>query len=193
VALLVTMVVELMSCCGLAGLSALYQGRNDGEPRPSASVVPTSLKAKGGALAGGRLSPSLPTLPKPSLRAVAAARARLRETSREASKSPSNVLPMRPGYPSTALPEGASPMSQGRIAELKGGSHVSAFVRERLETSSGSSLGAGELRAAYETWCAVHHHKPLSVPKFAAELQVLGYEKWKSCGLIRYRGLRFAA
>jgi len=34
---------------------------------------------------------------------------------------------------------------------------------------------------------------PLSMPKFAAELKALGYDKWKSCGLIRYRGLRFAA
>jgi hypothetical protein len=31
------------------------------------------------------------------------------------------------------------------------------------------------------------------MPKFAAELKALGYDKWKSCGLIRYRGLRFAA
>ena len=68
-----------------------------------------------------------------------------------------------------------------------------AFVRERLETSNGSSLAAGELRVAYEAWCATHDHKPLSMPKFAAELKALGYDKWKSCGRIRYRGLRFAA
>jgi phage/plasmid-associated DNA primase len=81
-------------------------------------------------------------------------------------------------------------MSQG-IPE--NGSHVAAFVRERLETSSGSSVAAGELRGAYEAWCAAHDHEPLSMPKFAAELKALGYDKWNSCGLIRYRGLRFAA
>jgi phage/plasmid-associated DNA primase len=84
-------------------------------------------------------------------------------------------------------------MSQGRIPEIKNRSHAPAFVRERLETSGGSSLAAGELRAAYETWCAAHDHKPLSMPKFAGELKALGYDKWKSCGVIRYRGLRFAA
>jgi Poxvirus D5 protein-like len=91
------------------------------------------------------------------------------------------------------LPEGASLSAQGRIPEIEIGSHVAAFVRERLETSSGSSLAAAELRAAYEAWCATHNHKPLSMPKFAAELKALGYDKWKSCGLIRYRCLRFAA
>jgi hypothetical protein len=43
---------------------------------------------------------------------------------------------------------------------------------------------AGELRAAYEGWCATHDLEPLSLPKFAAELRALGYSKWKSCGLI---------
>jgi len=198
VALLLTMVVELMSCCGLTGLSKLYRGRDQRKPETPgsgfpAAVLPASPEAGERATAGRRRSPSLPALPKPSL-SVASRRASIREPqSREASNAPSNVLPMRPGYPSTGLPEGASLTAQGRIPEIETGTHVAAFVRERLETSSDSSLGAGELRAAYETWCAVHHHKPLSVPKFANELQALGYEKWKSCGLIRYRGLRFAA
>jgi hypothetical protein len=70
---------------------------------------------------------------------------------------------------------------------------MSLPLSERLETSSGSSLAAGELSAAYETWCAVHRHKLLSPPKFAGELKALGFNKWKSCGVMRYRGLRFAA
>ena len=195
VALLLTMVVELMSCFGLAGLSALYRGRDEREPGTSAArslgtVVPASLEAEGGIPPASRQSPSLQTLPKPSLILAASGRASIREpASREAYKSPSNVLPMRP----TGLPEGASPMSPGRIPETNIGARVPAFVRERLETSSGSSLAAAELRAAYEAWCATHNHKPLSTPKFAAELKALGYDKWKSCGLIRYRGLRFAA
>jgi hypothetical protein len=73
------------------------------------------------------------------------------------------------------------------------GSHVAAFVRQRLKTSKGCSLAASELRVAYEAWCATHNHKPVSLPKFAAELRALGYGKWKSDGRIRYRDLRFAA
>jgi hypothetical protein len=46
---------------------------------------------------------------------------------------------------------------------------------------------------AYEAWCATHGYQPLTVPKFAAELKVLGYDKWKSCGLMRYRGLQLVA
>ena len=100
---------------------------------------------------------------------------------------------MRPGRPSTGLPEGGSLTAQGSIPEIEIGSHVAAFVRERLQASNGSSLAAGELRAVCEAWCVAHDHKLLSMPKFAAELKALGYDKWKSCGLIRYRGLQFAA
>jgi hypothetical protein len=199
VALLLTMVVELMSCFGLAGLSALYRGRDErvaGTPAAGslAAVVPASLGAEGGTPPSTRQSPSLRTLPKPSLKPAATGRGSFREVmSREAPKSPSNVLPMRPGHPSTGLPEEASLTAQGRIPEIEIGSHVAAFVRERLQTSNGSSLAAGELHVAYEAWCGTHNHKPLSMPKFAAELKALGYRKWKSCGLIRYCGLRFAA
>lgn len=98
---------------------------------------------------------------------------------------------MRPGYPSTPLPQEASPTLQGRISEID--SHVPVFVRDRLKMSTGSSLAAGELRAAYEAWCATHDLEPLSLPKFAAEPKALGYSKWKSCGLIRYCDLQLAA
>ena len=107
--------------------------------------------------------------------------------------SPSNVLPMRPCYPSKGLPEGAMLTSRGRVSEINSGSHVPAFVGERLEMSCGSSLAAGELRTAYEAWCATHDHRPLSIPKLAAELKALGYVKWKSCGLMRYRDLQLVA
>ena len=79
------------------------------------------------------------------------------------------------------------------IPEIEIGSHVAAFVRQCLQTSNGSSLAAAELRAAYEAWCVTHDHKPLSQPKFAAELKTLGYNKWKSDGRMRYRDLQLAA
>jgi len=72
-------------------------------------------------------------------------------------------------------------------------SHVSAFVGERLQRIDGTSIAFSELWSAYEAWCAAQDRAPLSTPKFAAELKVLGYGKYKSCGLMRYRGLRLAA
>ena len=73
------------------------------------------------------------------------------------------------------------------------GSHVPAFVQQRLQRAKGKSVSHEEARAAYEAWCAMHDYQPLSVPKFAAELKALGLEKWKSCGVIRYRNLNLVA
>ena len=66
---------------------------------------------------------------------------------------------------------------------------VPAFVQQRLKSAQGMSLAAKELRAVYEAWCATHGYEPLSPQKFAAELKRLGCDKWKSCGLMRYRDL----
>ena len=74
-----------------------------------------------------------------------------------------------------------------------GDSHVAAFVCDRLQVSKGSSVAASEIRATYESWCAENGRAPLTPPRLAAELKRLGYGKWKSCGLIRYRDLRLAA
>jgi hypothetical protein len=109
VALLLTMVVELMSCFRLAGLSALFRGRDEGSwghrvraPSQRWSLFP--WKPRGGTAPATRQPPSLETLPKTSLRPVASGRVSVREPpSREASKSPSNILPMRPGYPSKGV------------------------------------------------------------------------------------------
>ena len=199
VALLLTMVVELMSCFGLAGLSALYRGRAEREPGTPEkgslpAVLPPSLEAEGGTSPATRQSPSLRTLPKPSLRPVASGRGSFREpVNREASKSPSNVLPMRPGYPSTALPEEASLTAQGRIPEIEIGSHVADFVRERLQTSNGSSL------AARRTACGIRGLVRDAQPQAALHAQVRG--RTQSAWLPQVEelrpyplcGLRFAA
>ena len=88
VALLLTMVVELMSCFGLAGLSALYRGRDEREPGTPEkgslpAVLPASLEAEGGTPPATRQSPSLRTLPKPSLRPVASGRGSFREPAKQ--------------------------------------------------------------------------------------------------------------
>jgi len=159
-----------------------------------AAMIPASQEAEGGTPPARRQTPSLRTLPKPSLSPVTSGRANLREPRSKGGIKVSLQHPAdAPGYPSLGFPEGGSLTAQGSIPEIEIGSHVAAFVRERLQMSNGSSLAAGELRVAYEAWCGTHNHKPLSMPKFAAELKALGYDKWKSCGLIRYRGLRFAA
>ena len=73
------------------------------------------------------------------------------------------------------------------------GNHIPAFVRQCLRSALGSSLGASELRGSYETWCAVRKYEPVTQQKLGAELKGLGFAKWKSCGLIRYRDLQLIA
>jgi hypothetical protein len=152
------MVIELISCFGLSGLSALYMGRDERDPGIPGEGSSTAMDPA----SQGRSPPA--SRQTPSLRPVASGRASFTDpTSREASKSPSNILPMRLSGPLTALRDGASLATQERMPEIKIGSHVHAFVRERLETSNGS-LSAKELRAAYEVWCTMHDHKPSRCP-----------------------------
>ena len=75
----------------------------------------------------------------------------------------------------------------------RAGSHVPDFARQCLEPASGISLSSAHLRATYEAWCADHDYEPLSQQKLGAELTRLGFAKWKSCGLIRYRDLQLVA
>ena len=76
---------------------------------------------------------------------------------------------------------------------MKTESHVPVFYRERLCKVEGTSIAFSELRSCYEVWCAERGENPLSLPRFGADLKALGFEKWKSSGLIRYRGLQIAA
>jgi hypothetical protein len=101
--------------------------------------------------------------------------------------------PYTPRLPPGERSKGGSPAPQGGPTPRAGGSHVVAFVQERLQKAPGSSLGSSELRAAYESWCAERGHRPLTAPKFAAELKALGYDKWKSSGRMRYRALQLVA
>jgi hypothetical protein len=200
VALLLTIIVELMSSFGLAGLSKLYHERS-GRPTKGSLVVGGDKTGEGESAPAPATQQSIPmaevvTLPKPSLSAAASGRARPRAyRSGQASDAPSNVLPMRPRTPSNALPEGASLVFQSPpgCALPATGSHVPVFVQQRLQNTKGMSVAYKDLRASYEHWCAGHGHTALSQPKLAAELKALGYDKWKSCGLMRYRDLRLVA
>ena len=195
VALLLTVVVELMSCCGLAGVAALYRSREQHEGGGATPAI-GSLTGGGSEAAQSERDPPhqprMPTLPKPSLgarkpslRAVASGGGRVQGSeSRDPNDAPSNILPMRPRPPSKNLP---------REETLTLPSHVPLFVQQRLKRAQGMSLAATELRAVYEAWCATNSSEPLSPPKFAAELKRLGCDKWKSCGLMRYRDLQLVA
>jgi hypothetical protein len=67
------------------------------------------------------------------------------------------------------------------------------FDRARLRKVGGTSIAFSELGSCYEIWRAERGEKPLSLPRFAGAVKLLTYERWKSCGLIRYRGLQSAA
>ena len=191
VALLLTVVVELISCCGLAGIARLYGSREQhegGATPPIGSLTGAGREVRESERDPPR-QPRVPTLPKPSLRAVVSGGGRVQGSgSRDPNDAPSNVLPMKPRSPSKGLPQKDSPVQKTTLP-----SHVPPFVQQRLKRAQGMSLAAKELRAVYEAWCATHGYEPLSPPKFAAELKRLGCDKWKSCGLMRYRDLQLVA
>ena len=153
VALLLTAVVEILSCCGLAGLQALYdvrhQDRESGSPIEGSLGGPGSRAAEGEGGSRVKVPQSLPgtqarTLPKPSLSAVASGLAKPpARSSKTSANPPSNVLPIRPRSSLTNLPEGASPVRQGGSSKEVG--HVLDFVQERLQRTPGASLAASEV------------------------------------------------
>jgi hypothetical protein len=197
------MVVEIVSCFGLAALSVLC-GPASHQRLPASLFQGSLLNAHVRDVPGASLRGTLPTLPKtkpgtlpkPSLEAAVSERADTRgDRSKAACNTPSNVVSMLPPSPSRTVGKGASPTLQGKdgVTLAVIGSHVPAFVRDRLRHAHGASITAGDLRATYEDWCAGHGHTALSQPKLAAELKALGYSKWKSSGLIRYRDLQLVA
>jgi hypothetical protein len=197
VALLLTMVVEIMSSVGLTGLSVLLRARYS-EAHPGRHNKGSLTDARDDLKAPQEILPraELVTLPKPSLRTAGHGRNHSPgQRAKDTSSPPSNIVPMRPLPSPVGHAKGGSPVPQGGppLGSSMIGAHVPAFVRERLQDAPGASMAARDLRATYESWCAEQSLQPLTVPKFAAELKRLGYDKWKSCGLIRYRGLQLVA
>ena len=200
VALLLTLVIEIMSCFGLAGLRALREGqkREEDTPRPQVAQGEFLDVLHGGATHRAQNNPDVPPekIPHSSLRTtevgVAARRVRGRDrTSRRTSK----VVPMggrNIRKPRTRKRSQLCVNSAGKGSSLVD-SHVRAFARDRLQHTVGISVGASELRADYEDWCAIQGQEPLTQQKLGVELKRLGYTKWKSCGLIRYRDVHLVA
>ena len=108
-------------------------------------------------------------------------------TSKGRAEPPSNVLPMR-----AARPVSEKGRSSGAL-ESSSATHVSDFAHACLRSTNGISIRACDLRSRYNQWCAERGLNPLSQQKLGAELARLGFAKWKSCGLIRYRDVQLAA
>jgi hypothetical protein len=189
VALLLTLVIEIMSCFGLAALRALGEERGRGEDLGIAS------KERNRAAEKAHDGPSQ-IVPRSSLRAANTGVSPDRNSARDkCTEHPSNIVPL----PAARLrdPRARDEITMPSRSMKRGisliGNHVPDFARECLEPASETSLSASELRGTYEDWCAIHDYKPLSQQKLGAELTVLGFAKWKSCGLIRYRNLQLVA
>ena len=202
VALLLTLVIEIMSCFGLAALRAL-----GGETTREAQSVRETL---GHPHIGGdpgiardldRATEKLPQglsriIPGSSLTAANGGISSDRHPVRdERAEGPSNIIPLSAARSRDRRTREGTPMSPISMGRVSGtiGNHVPEFVRQCLTSALGSSLGASELRATYEAWCADLGYEPVSRQKLGAELKGLGFAKWKSCGLIRYRGLQLVA
>jgi hypothetical protein len=195
VALLLTAVVEIMSCFGLAGLRALTSPGKLRLPRGRSAEKYPASEGEGASKREATSQVKEQGLPQPSLKAVPSGGAKgSGRRGREGANPPSNVVPMRPPSSLRERTKGGSPTVQGPARKGSAdASHVAVFVQERLQKVTGSSLSSKELRAVYESWCAERGHPPLTVPKFAAELKALGYDKWKSSGLMRYRDMQLVA
>ena len=197
VSLLLTFVIEIMSCFGLAALRVV----RDEKTREAQPV----REAQGGdvGIAGDpdRAEEMLPQGPSRIIPGSSLAAANVCVSSKgiaaecKHAKRPSNVVPIHGARYRRSLPgDGATtrPISMGRDPPNIG-NHVPEFVRQCLKPAPGTSLGASELRATYEAWCADHDYGPLSQQRLGVELRGLGLAKWKSCGLIRYRNLQLVA
>ena len=206
VALLLTFVIEIMSCFGLAGLRALRgPGATREDRREALALLPEALASNN--IKVGREDPletrkifSRPGskgLPNSSPRRRTRGHARTAREGREPSKrASSNVLPLGASVTRTNAGSGNSMQrSVSRSTSLPSDviAHVSAFVRDRFVQAHGASLAAADLRMAYEGWCEANNARPLPQQTLSATLLRLGYSKWKSCGLIRYRDLRLTA
>jgi hypothetical protein len=192
IALLLTLIVETMSCFGLAGLRALKGETGEAHKPPSlhsrgghGSKAPIEAKAVGPFRVRAEI------LSASSLKAAGPGASLQREATRNRQATPpSNVLPARVTSGQTIRRGEDSRLATARSVI---GTPVSAFVQERLQAVQGTSLGASELKEAYDTWCAEQGCEPVSQQKLGAELSGLGFAKWKSCGLIRYRDLQLGA
>jgi hypothetical protein len=211
VALLLTAVIEILSCFGPATLSKLHEGGIEGggkaeakreEPRREGqSLPPSDGEGEGIGMIPSEVKnvPDVETekqtrfVPRSSLKpAEAGFSARPSLNRDDHSKPPSNVVPLVRLKPREVRREASGKSAQGGTISVKS-SHVPEFARDCLKASTGYSLSAAELRCAYKGWCAKLGLKPVSVKMLGSELTKLGYTRWRSSGRVRYRDLQLVA
>ena len=210
VALLLTLVVEIMSCFGFAALRALREGQRSalisrGGEQPRPEIGEEGASGMNGRWVGAEAQ-SLPRAPDliapegseaqsaPNSEQVGVAAGTGEGTSKRP-EPPPTILPPQ----SARMSEGRSltpprviPSSSGRVLSLVG-SHVPDFARDCLHKAAGRSLPAADIWFAYICWCTARGHHPVSQQRLGLELAGLGFTKWKSSGRIRYRDVQLAA
>ena len=193
VALLLTLVIEIMSCFELAALRALGEERG----RPSRGTLRVDVGDEVSPMTGKLLPEGTDNVPSnssltPINQDFLTNCVQGRNLPRELS---SNVfqLPTKTTKGGGSREESLKPAMSSETVVPLAGSHVAAFVADCLVTVPGASLATADIRTAYEAWCAANGHEPLSQQKLSAELLRLRCSKWKSCGLIRYRDLQLVA
>lgn len=192
IALLLTLVVEIMSCFGLAGLQALKQGgREKGRsPRKNTKKATLAMPRRPRART---ITQRLPGSITCSSATTGSARITGRVRASQRILKVALLTRRHIRKPRTFQEAQESTGAAGKQGVSVNGLHVQAFARDQVQYAEGQSLSAADLWAAYEAWCTMHGNALLSQTKLGLELKRLGYVKWKSCGLIRYRDVQLAA
>ena len=64
------------------------------------------------------------------------------------------------------------------------------FVADRCVKEPNASEKAGTLYGEYRDWCEDNGHRPQSSTRLADDWQRLGFERYRSKGTTRYKGVR---
>ena len=180
VAILLTVVIEIMSCFGLAALRALAE--ESGSLRNHQNfLLPDGVRNDAYVSAGAGSPENHKLLPQgaedvPSNSSLTHIKQDFltncvqgRNLPREPS---SNVfqLPTKTTKGGGSREESLKPAMSSETVVHLAGSHVAAFVADCLVTVLGASLATADIRMAYEAWCVANGHEPLSQQKLSAEL-----------------------
>lgn len=197
IAIILTVVIEIMSSIGLAAVRAVGSQSNRDEHRVDGAERRLTKGTNGRGddehfcCAGEDYPNAFPIIPVTSLRPENIGDQSDRRSTRDLALG-TNVVSMetRGERKSRAGKGDAVPLDQTLTSRID--SHVPEFVRARLRTSVGTSLSAAELKALYESWCVGLGYEPVSQRRLGSELNAFGFARRKSCGVIWYKDLRSA-
>ena len=194
VALLLTIVIEIMSTLGPTAMKLLWETGSDNPTEDQARALspPDKTFSPWSAWLWGKKLPPAKSRevpgPSPSFHnhkgngADGSGRVQASPNGFAIPPASSREGRVSPGEVAERDTQRGSPLAPEMSLAI---SHVAAFDRECLEVAPGMPVWASDLRASYETWCQAHGYKPLSPQKFGTELKRLGYEKWKTGWLVK--------